>query len=117
MNLEWSNTNFHNFTKNGGHCIVIIVQCLKPYNFQELLCLSAISIFVQISLSIHSCSLVLSPLHYFIFDFLISKEDVIHKQIVISRRDITALALFSGVPPITSFHNVRKHVYNREERK
>lgn len=118
MNLEWYNTNFHNFTKNGGHCIIIIVQCLNPYNFQELLCLSAVSIFVQTSLRIHSCSLVLTPLHYFIFDCPTLKEDaVIHNQIVISRRDITVLALLSGIPLVALFHNVRKHVYNREERK
>lgn len=117
MNLEWYNTNFHDFTKNGGHCIIIIVQFLTPYNFQELLCLSAISIFIQISLRIHCCSLVLS-LHYFISDFPILKEDVdIHHQIVISRGDITAWALFSVIPPVTSIRDLRKHVYNREERK
>lgn len=98
MTLEWYNANFYNFTQNVSHCIIIIVQCVKPYNFQGLLYLSAINIFVHISLRMHSCSLVLSPCHYFIFCFPILSEKVdSYNQIVIPGGDNTAPALFCAI--------------------
>lgn len=45
----------------------------------------------------HYCSSLLSPLHYFIFDFPILKDDVNIYTILIYERDTTALTLFSDI--------------------